>query len=275
LLITFREALEVALVAAIILSFMVRSGRHGLGRYVWCGMVAALVASLGMGTAIWVVYSGLPEAVEPLFEVVAAYVAVVILSTMIYWMATRGKSIKQEMEKRVEAITSRGTVIGFILLGFVIVFREGLETVLFLTPLLTTDAIGTLIGTAAGVFAAVLLAYAIFVIGVKINLHRFFCLTSILLILLAGGLTGSGTHELLEYTEKAGLNAGWLAQPAYSLSIPEGNPFHHEGIIGSIFAVLFDYTVSAEWARLIVHVAYLAITLPIVIHIYRKTERHA
>lgn len=128
---------------------------------------------------------------------------------MIYWMATRGKNIKQDMEKRVEAITSRGTVIGFILLGLVVVFREGLETVLFLTPLLTTDAIGTAIGTAAGVLAPILLAYVTFVIGVKINLHRFFCLTSIMLILLAGGLAGSGTHELLEYVQKAGLNTGW------------------------------------------------------------------
>lgn len=274
-LITFREALEAALVAAIILSYMVRSGRHGLGRYVWYGMVAALVASLSMGTAIWFLYSGLPESVEPLFEAVTAYVAVAVLSTMIYWMATRGKNIKQDMEKRVEAITSRGTVIGFILLGFVVVFREGLETVLFLTPLLTTDAIGTAIGTAAGVLAAILLAYVTFVIGVKINLHRFFCLTSIMLILLAGGLAGSGTHELLEYVQKAGLNTGWLAQPAYSLGITEGSQFHHEGIIGSILAVLFGYTVSAEWARLVVHVAYLAVALPMVVHVYKRTEHHA
>lgn len=260
------------MVAAIILSYMIRSGRRGLARYVWFGMVAAVVASLGVGTAMWFLYSGLPETVEPLFEAVAAYIAVAVLSTMIYWMASKATNIKQEMERRVDAITSRGTLIGLILLGFVVVFREGLETVLFLTPLLTTDAIGTVIGTTAGVFAAILLAYAFFVVGVKINLRRFFYLTSIMLILLAGGLAGFGTHELLEYAEKAGFNVGWLAQPAYSLAIPEGSPLHHEGIVGSVFAVLVGYTVSAEWARLIVHTAYLATVLPIVIRIYRKAE---
>lgn len=272
-LITFREVLEAALVTAIILSYLNRSSRQHLSRYIWFGVLLALTASISAGALVWIAYSGLPETLEPLFEAITAFIAVAVLSTMIYWMATKGRNIKQEMEKRVEAITSKGTIFGLVALGFVVVFREGFETVLFLTPFLVSESVPTLVGMSAGILTAILLAYAIFVVGVKINLQRFFYLTSILLILLAGGLSGYGTSELLEYYSKTGVNVGWLAEHAYVLNIPADNPFHHEGIIGSIFAVMFGYTVSAEWARLIVHLTYLAIALPLVIWVYKRTNR--
>jgi len=271
-LITFREALEAALITAIILSYFARSGRHSLSQYVWYGIFLALAASLSLGTFIWFVYGVLPEASQMLFEGTAAFVAVAVLSSMICWMAVKGRNIKKEMEKRIEAITSQGTIIGLVSLGFIVVFREGFETMLFLTPFLLDDAIATLIGMSFGIFTAIILAYGIFVVGMKINLQRFFYFTSILLILLAGGLAGYGVHEFLEYYEKTGFEVGWLAEPAYTLNIPTNSPFHHKGIIGSIFAVMFGYTVSAEWARVIVHVSYLVIALPLVIWIYRKAN---
>lgn len=55
------------------------------------------------------------------------------------------------------------------------------------------------------------------------------------------------------------------------MNITKENPLHHKGLIGSIFAVMFGYTVNAEWARVIIHLAYLVIALPLVIWIYMKT----
>ncbi|MGQ9551636.1 MAG: FTR1 family protein [Candidatus Bathycorpusculaceae bacterium] len=107
----------------------------------------------------------------------------------------------------------------------------------------------------------------------KINLQRFFYFTSIMLILFAGGLAGYGTHELLEYYEETSFKVGWLSEPAYALAIPADSPFHHKGVIGSIFAVMFGFTISAEWARMIVHISYLAIALPLVIWVYRKMNK--
>ncbi len=271
-LITFREVFEAALITVIILSYLVRSGKESLSRYVWYGIFLALAASLSLGAFIWFAYGLLPETSQLLFEATAAFVAVAVLSSMIYWMAVKGRNIRKEMEKRIDAIASRGAIIGLVSLGFIVVFREGFETVLFLTPFLLDDAMTTIIGLFAGTLTAILLAYGMFVVGMKINLQRFFYFTSILLILLAGGLVGYGVHELLEYYEKIGLEVGWLAEPAYALSIPSSSPFHHKGIIGSIFAVMFGYTVSAEWVRVIVHITYLALAFPLVIWIYRKAS---
>lgn len=269
-LITFREVLEAALITSIVLAYLVRSGRSKLSRYVWYGVFFAVAASVVLGTIINAAYGGLPEALKPLFEGTAAFVAVAVLSFMIYWMATKGKELKAEVERRVESIATRGAAFGLFSFAFVAVFREGLETVLFLTPFLVDDAFGTVAGLLLGVVTAVVLAYAIFFAGMRISLRRFFYFTSILLVLLAAGLIGYGIHELIEYTGPAAW--GWLGQSAYSLNIPEGSLFHHKGAVGAIFAVMFGYTVRAEWARVIVHISYLAVVLPLVIWMYRKKQ---
>lgn len=166
----------------------------------------------------------------------------------------------------------RGATLALVSFSFVVVFRECLETVLFLTPFLLTDVVGTLAGAFLGTLASLALAYAIFVVGMKINIRRFFYFTSILLVLLAGGLAGYGVHELVEYSEETGGGLGWLGEYAYVLDIPKDSPLHHKGMIGSILAVMFGYAVSPEWVRVIVHLAYLAIALPLVVLVYRKTS---
>lgn len=269
-LITFREVLEAALITSIVLAYLARSGRSKLSRYVWYGVFSATGASIVFGAVIFSAYGGLSESMKPLFEGVAAFIAVAVLSFMIYWMATKGKELKTEVEKRIESIATRGAALGLVSFAFIAVFREGLETVLFLTPFLVDDAFGTVAGLLLGVVTSVALAYAIFFAGMKISLRRFFYFTSILLVLLAGGLAGYGVHEIIEYTGSSAW--GWLSQRAYNLGIAEGDLLHHKGAVGSIFAVMFGYTVSAEWARIIVHLSYLAIALPLVLWVYRKKQ---
>jgi len=215
-------------------------------------------------------YGSLTGPTKALFEGVAAFFAVLVLSSMIYWMATKGKELKVEVERRVEAFVTRGATLALISFSFIVVFREGLETVLFLTPFLLNDAIGTLAGAFLGIVASLALAYAIFIVGMNIRIRKFFYFTSILLVLLAGGLAGYGVHELVEYAEETGVKLDWLGEYAYALDIPEDDPLHHKGVIGSTFAVMFGYTVKAEWARVIVHLVYLAIVLPLVVLIYKK-----
>jgi high-affinity iron transporter len=264
--------LEAAIITAILLSYLRRIGKYRLSRYVWYGVYLAVVTSLVLGAFIWFAYGALPETLQLLFEAMAAYLAVAVLTSMIYWMAIKGRYIKRKMERGIEAIVTRGEILGLVSTSFIVVFREGLETVLFLTPFLLDDTVGTLAGLAIGTASAIILSYGIFIAGVKINLRRFFYFTSILLVLLAGGLAGYGTHELLEYCEEKGVGLGWFAKPAYALNIEKESPFHHKGVIGSIFAVILGYTVKAEWGRLIVHLVYLGIALPLVIWVYRKRE---
>ncbi|MEM1587509.1 MAG: FTR1 family protein [Candidatus Bathyarchaeia archaeon] len=262
-LITFREVFEAALILSIILSYLIKTKRHLLTRYVWYGVYLAIVASSIIGVATWFLYGFLSKSTQLLFETITAFTAVLVLSSMIYWMTIKGKNIKKEMEQRIEKVVAKGTIFSLVLIAFIVVFREGLETVLFLTPFLIEDKAGTIIGLSMGIAIALGFSYSVFTIGAKIDVHKFFYFTSILLILLGGGLAGYGVHELLEYYEEIGINAGWLGEVAYSLNISKENPLHHNNVIGSIFAVMFGYAVKAEWARVIVHLAYLAIAFTI------------
>jgi len=274
-LISFREVLEAALIIAIILAYLSRTDRRRLFRFVWYGVCSSVAASMAVGVSVWLAYGALSKSTQVLFEGLTAYLAVFVLSYMVFWMATKGREIKKEIERRVKAMAARRAIFGLAAFSFVVVFREGLETVLFLTNTLVTDPFGTIVGGTLGAITAFVLTYAIFIVGKSIDMRRFFYFTGILLLLLAGGLAGYGTHELIEYNELEGKNLGWLQDPAYDLGIPANSPFHHKGAIGSVFAVMFGYTVVAEWARVIVQATYLIIAIPTLIRVYSPRRFHS
>jgi len=147
---------------------------------------------------------------------------------------------------------------------FIVVFREGLETVLFLTPFATQDLSGTLLGLILELTGALCLAHLIYGIGMKIDLRTFFYYSSMLLIFVAAGLLGYGTHELIEFAREEGFSLGWSAQTAYDLKIPKESIWSHKGAIGSAFAVLFGYSTKMEWGRLILQLGYLIFGLYLV-----------
>jgi len=270
LLLTFREGLEAAMIIAIILAYLNKTQRGYLVHYVWYGVAFSVLLALILGVSSWLLYGAIPKSVQVLFEGGAALLAVVVLTTMIFWMATKGRQIQIEIEQRVQAIATRGAVFGLVSFSFLVVFREGLETVVFLMPFLVSNAVTTLIGAVLGIGSALILSFAIFSFGMRINLSKFFYYSSLMLILLAGGLFGYGVHELIEYLQISGVQLGWLGEYAYVLDIPKDSIIYHKGAVGSIFAVMLGYSAKAEWARVIVHLAYLTVALPLVNRVYRK-----
>ena len=271
-LIAFREGLEAALIAAVLLAYLARTERRHLTRYVLIGVYLAIAASTVLGVAVWLAYGAVSGPGKALFEGVAALIAVAVLTSMIIWMAFRRRGLKGEVERRMGASIAQGTVLGLVLLAFVLVLREGFETVLFLTPFLVTDAAATVSGAALGIGAALLLAFFIFKVGMRIDLNRFFAYSAILLTLLAAGLAGYGTHELMEYGKESGADIGWFGSTAYDLGLSPDDPLHHKGTVGSIPAVMLGYAASAEWGRVLVHLLYAAIVMPIVILSYKRPD---
>lgn len=269
-LIAFRETLEAALVAAIILSYLKRTGRWKLAKYVLYGTCFAITLSIVFGWLVLTFYGTLAGSSQVLFEALSAFSAVAILSPMIMWMAIRGKNVGQELERRVEKSILKGAAAGLASTSFIVVFREGFETVTFLTPFFVEDPLGSFYGSLGGILVALILAYGIFAAGIKISLRKLFYFTSIILVLLAGGLAGYGTHELIEYYETFGVKFGWLAEPAYTLNMPPDSPLHHDGLIGSIFAATVGYSAAPEWARIIVQFMYTTIMISLTLWIYRK-----
>lgn len=272
LLITFREALEAALIVGIIAAYLVKIGRGDLLRYLYLGTGSAVLGSLLLGWLFMAVSGGLSGRAEVIFEGLAALVAAAVLTYMIFWMGRNARRIKGELQERVEVSISRGQPLGIALLAFIAVFREGFETVLFLGTLALQDPFGTLIGLLIGLTTVILLT----LVGVKgiyrLNIRPFFQWTSILLLLFAAGLLAYGVHELNE----AGIIPP-IIEHLWDINPPQ-NPdgsyplLHEKGAIGSILKSLLGYNGDPSLSEVLAYLAYwLAVGLYLV-RIYRRPK---
>lgn len=264
LLITFREALEAALIVAIMVSYLRRVGKERLNVYAYLGAGAAIAVSLVLGVALQVVYGGLDAFAAELFEGVASLTAVAVLTYMIFWMTKHSRDIRGEIEENIDVAIGSGELYGIAALSFIAVFREGLETVLFLSTSFFQDPTGTIIGLLAG--SAIVLVLAVLMVrGTRsLDIKVFFTYTSILLVVFAAGLAGYGVHELIEAGERVGVDLGPLGEPAFDVN-PPVNPdgsypaLHEKGIVGLILKALIGYDGNPEWLRVIVYLGYWAV----------------
>ncbi len=214
LVVTLREGVEAALVVGIIVAFLRREGyeRH-LGA-VWAGIGTATAASLA---GAWLLYRWAVN--EEAFEGILYLGSALIVGSMMVWMWRHSHSISGEMKGSLSKILARDDArsvgLGLFAFTFLMVFREGIETVLFLSALsLTTNGLLAILGVLIGLAAAVVFG-VLFVRGsLRVDLGRFFKITGIALGIFVLQLLINGYHELSE--------AGWL--PANPTSMATVGP---------------------------------------------------
>ena len=120
-LITFREALEAALIVTIMITYLRKIGKEDLNKYTYLGTGAALVMSLVAGVVLQVFYGGLGKVASELFEGIASLSAVVVLTSMIFWMTKHSKEIKGVMETKINQAVTKNELYGITALAFVAV----------------------------------------------------------------------------------------------------------------------------------------------------------
>ncbi|HEY82114.1 MAG TPA: hypothetical protein G4O01_02350 [Dehalococcoidia bacterium] len=200
LLITLREGLEAALIIGIILAYLVRIGyRQGL-KPVWLGVSLAVAVSLVAGAAIFLFAGELSSPAEEIFEGLAMFIAAVVLTWMIFWMRRQAVNIKAHLQAQIDSVVTAGSSLGLVVLAFVVVVREGIETVLFLfaATRMAESAVLFATGGFLGLAAAIGIGYSIYQGTSRLNLRAFFNVTSLVLVVFAAGLLAHGIHELQE-----------------------------------------------------------------------------
>jgi len=198
-IITLREGVEAALIVGITLAYLAKIGRNDLRKSVYAALAAAFAGSI----AVAVVLSRLKWN-EDIFEGWVMLVAAVFVVTMIIFMMRTGRKLKGQIESKVDLFagaddSSRDRSIGLFFFVFLMVLREGVETVLILSAVtLNSGELLSFVGTLLGVVVAILFGVMFVKGSVKINLQKFFKVTTAILFLVAGQLVISGLHELSE-----------------------------------------------------------------------------
>ncbi|MGA8011064.1 MAG: Fe-S-containing protein [Candidatus Acidiferrales bacterium] len=199
LLVALREGVEAALVVGIVLVYLNRSGRRALKVYAWTGVLLACAASVAAALLLqhWAIS-------EDGFEGLLMLLASVLVVTMIIWMNRVARTLRKDIERRVESYAQQSTrAAGWGVGAFVffMVVREGAELVLILRAVeLSSAGVQVWIGTMLGIAIAVGVGFFFFQGTLRIPLHRFFTATSVILMVVAFQLALTGVHELSEAT---------------------------------------------------------------------------
>lgn len=260
-LVLFREGFEASLLIAIVVTYVAKVGGSRDTRAVWYGVGGAVAASVVAGAVLFATSSGLGGRSGLIFNGVAMWFAVGVLTYMILWMSRQSRTVARDIRRGVDEALERGSLIALAVLSFVVVFREGLETALFLFGITqTATPLGAAAGAVLGLAAAVGLGYAVYAGGRRINLGAFFKITGALILVVAAGLLAQGVMMF----EMAGL---WPAIFYPLWDVTGVTPLTSESTVGQFLTGFFgwdpkpDLIEFAAWAVYIAAIGYAFLRL--------------
>jgi high-affinity iron transporter len=260
-----REGLEAALIVGIVAAFLRQQGRGDDLRWMWLGVAGAVVLCGGVAYALHVAEENLPQREQEQLETVIALAAVGMITWMIVWMRRHSADLKGDLQQRASVALVQGSAIGLVVMAFLAVLREGLETAVFMLAAFQQSDRPGLTGTGAllGVAVAVVLGYLIYRGGVKINLSKFFRVTGVVLVLVGAGLLAFAVHTAHE--------AGWwdlLLDRAVDLRwiIDPGS------VQSALITGMFGIQPEPTWGEAL---AFLAYAVPMTIYVCRPQRSPA
>src|SRR6202453_5119975 len=193
-IVTLREGVEAALIVGITLAYLAKIGRNDLRKTVYSALGAAFLGSIGVA----IIISRL-NLNEDVFEGWVMLVAAFFVITMVVFMMRTGRKLKGEIEGKVGLLAGNDAWIGLFFFVFLMVLREGAETVLILSAVtLNSTELMSFLGTLLGVLCAIAFGVMFVKGSVRINLQKFFRVTTAILFLVAAQLVVAGLHELSE-----------------------------------------------------------------------------
>ena len=256
LLIVWRESLEAALIVGVLLTYLARSGQRSGIPYVWAGSLLAVLAALACGVASNDAASHLDADLQELVQAGILFLAVAVLTWMVLWMHRNAAGLGGDLRRKADQALATGRLVGVATIAFVAVFREGLETVLFLWGVLVQRADLTALPFVAAGLGGAALAIAtawLFFRGFRfLSLRRFFRVTGVLLLLVAAGLLVSGVNKLI--------GLGYLS-PIVSQVWSTGWLVRDDSPLGAFLAALVGYRSRPSLAEVLAFVAYVPLML--------------
>lgn len=262
LLIGLREGLEAALIIGILGAYLIKIDRRDVLPKMWAGVgIAALISTI-VGILLGTGVAQLEGPPEEIFAGSLSFLAVALVTWMVFWMAKTARNLKGHLESDVEKSLA-GNGWGIMLVAFLAVGREGIETALFIwaTATATGEKILPTLGAILGLAIAALLGWLIFKGMLSLNLKKFFTWSGAFLIIVAAGVLSYGIHEWQE----AGLLPG-DENKAFNVStaIPADSWY------GVLLKGTIGFTPEMSWLQVAGWVLYVAITLTLFLRLMDK-----
>ncbi len=252
-IIALREGLEAALIVGILVAYIIKSDHRHLLTPLWSGVGAAIISSIGLGFILSRTSGGLSDRANELFAGTTSFLAVALVTWMVFWMKRSARFLKTELQGKVDSALMTGPL-ALAGAAFFAVIREGLETALFLYSNFKTvsDTRSSAIGLFLGFAVAIALGYMIFKSSIKLNLSKFFRYTGVALVIVAAGVLSYGVHEFQEL--------GWLPGPdAFVWDVTSVIP--KDSILSAALGGTIGFDTTTSWLQLGVWAIYLVATL--------------
>ncbi|WP_333619245.1 iron uptake transporter permease EfeU [Dietzia sp.] len=250
-LIGIREGLETGIVVMVLAAFLVKSGRREALKYVWIGVSIAVSLVVAIFLGIHFGTQTLTGMAAEAAAGIASLVAVVIVTSMVLVMKKAAGSISGDLKAGMDRALEAGPF-AVILLAFLAVGREGLETALLMVGYAEGSSTAwPFVGLIVGVLVAVASTYALYLGAVRIDLGKFFKVTGVFLVVVAAGI--------LSYAVHAFQAMGWLpglTSYAFHLDWYDASSWY-----GTALAGIFNITPEPTWLQLIAWLAYLVVVL--------------
>jgi high-affinity iron transporter len=195
-IITLREGVEASLIVGIVFAYLTKIGRPELKRTVFWALASAVTASVAGAIIL-----ARTQFNTDIFEGWIMLAAAAFVISMIWFMHRTARTMKGSIEEKISQYTgSKGvSKTGLFFFVFLLVLREGVETVLILAGVtLNSTELLSFTGTLLGIAVAVIFGILFIRGSVKINVQRFFRVTTVILYFVAFQLIVSGLHELSE-----------------------------------------------------------------------------
>ena len=264
-LIGLREGLEAALVVSILIAYLVKTERRSLIPRVWAGVGLAVLLSLAVGAALTFGTAEMSFKTQEAFGGFMSIIAVGLVTWMVFWMARNARNLRGELHGHVDRVAGKG-VWALVIVAFIAVAREGVETALFIWSAVRATGGGAapLSGAVLGLATAVVLGWLFYRGALKLNLASYFKWTGVALIIVAGGVLAYGVHDLQEAAILPGLDN--LAFDVSSVLVPGT-------AIATLLKGIFNFSPAMTWLEVIVWFAYVVPVMTLFLRIVSSGPR--
>jgi high-affinity iron transporter len=254
-LVGLREGLEAVLVVSILVAFLVKTDQRRYLPHVWGGVAVAVLLSIGAGAALQYGSTKLSFTGQERFEAITSVLAVAFVTWMIFWMRVAAKRMAGHLREQLSEAIGMGPF-AVVLIAFLAVIREGLETALILYAMVdfAENPAASLGAAGGGILVAVAIGFGLYYGAVRVDLTRFFTWTGVLLIFVAAGLLKYGVHDFQEAGDLPG-----LGDTAFDLSGVLTPGTWYAEVLSGMFNLTPTPTVieMAAWAAYLVPVLIL------------------